>query len=242
MPRCWLTGVFLFSQMVAGKTTHRGVIVLDPFAGCATTIIAARNHNRRWIGIDRRTDARFHVVCRMAGIKAKDAEDIAKRSDLSDWLASQLGKYEAHYTTEPPARTDDGEKAPMLPQVYARSRPATMRRQQMVDILTGQFGLICWGCGFEPPEPEYLDLDHILPASEGGSNELENRAILCGPCNRRKSNRKTLTALRTENKRAGKWYGNPKIDQRINIRLARDWAIQYLANRVIQGTFVTEGD
>ena len=36
--------------------------------------------------------------------------------------------------------------------------------------------MICWGCGFEPPNAKYLELDHILPYSEGGSNELFNRA------------------------------------------------------------------
>ena len=40
--------------------------------------MAARDNGRRWVGIDRRPDARFHVVCRMEGIRARDAEDIRK--------------------------------------------------------------------------------------------------------------------------------------------------------------------
>ena len=221
-------------ERIIRASSNPGDLVLDPFAGCATTIIAARNHKCRWVGIDRRKDARFHVVCRMAGISAKEVEALKERPDLSDWLASQLGKYEAHYTTAPPKRTDDGENAPELPLVYAR-RPASMRRQEMVDVLTKQWGLICWGCGFEPPAVDYLDLDHISPASEGGSNELDNRAILCGPCNRRKSNRMTLIALRNDNRKMGRWHGQPTVDKRVNIPIARRWASEYLVQRPQQG-------
>ena len=43
----------------------------------------------------------------------------------------------------------------------------------------------------------YPELDHRIPRSESGSNELENRVLLCGPCNRTKGNTLTLmTALR----------------------------------------------
>lgn len=79
--------------------SNEGDLVLDPFAGCATTIIAARNHSRRWVGVDRRTDARFHVVCRLAGIKKSDADQIRRQPGLPDWLDDQLAKYEAHYAT-----------------------------------------------------------------------------------------------------------------------------------------------
>ncbi len=107
----------------------------------------------------------------------------------------------------------------------------------MLDILVSQWGLRCWGCGFEPPTVEYLDLDHVLPASEGGSNELDNRAPLCGPCNRRKSNTMTLTSLRRLNKREMRWYGDHKIDRLVDIAAARQWATDYLAQQPQQGAF-----
>ena len=33
------------------------------------------------------------------------------------------------------------------------------------------------------------------------------------------------------NRKLRKYYGNPPIDRRIDIRLAREWAAQYLAAR-----------
>ena len=221
----------LYERMVLASS-NPGDLVLDPFAGCATTILAAHQNRRRWVGIDRRKDGRFHIVCRMMGLKAADARKLQERPDLSDWLDEQMARYAAHFSIAPPVRTDDGDSAPALGPVYIpRRRPASMYRQEMMDILTAKWGIRCWGCGFEPPDDEYLELDHILPDSEGGSNELENRATLCRPCNKRKSNTMTLTALRRLNRRSKRWYGNPPIDQRINLRLAREWALDYLANR-----------
>ena len=222
-------------ERIIKASSNKGDIVLDPFAGCATTIIAARNLGRQWVGIDRRKDARFHVVCRMMGITAKEAGEIKdKRPDLGPWLDKQMARYDAHYRTEAPVRTDEGENAPHLAPVYLRSKPASMPRSEMVDILTAQWGVVCWGCGFEPPRAKYLELDHLLPDSEGGSNELFNRALLCKPCNGAKSNTMTLTALRKLNRKAGDWYGSTPIDQRIDVKQARLWAEQYLAGLPIQ--------
>ena len=41
----------------------------------------------------------------------------------------------------------------------------------------------------------------------------------------------TLTALRRDNRRAGRWYGSPDIEQRIDLRLAGQWALAYLAQQ-----------
>ncbi len=37
--------------------------------------------------------------------------------------------------------------------------------------------------------PEQFDIEHILPISLGGNNELENLALACGGCNGRKRDR-----------------------------------------------------
>jgi site-specific DNA-methyltransferase (adenine-specific) len=39
-------------ERIIAATTQEGEIVLDPFCGCGTAVIAAQRLNRRWIGID----------------------------------------------------------------------------------------------------------------------------------------------------------------------------------------------
>lgn len=39
-------------ERIVGASTHPGDVVLDPFCGCGTTIEAAHNLGRHWIGID----------------------------------------------------------------------------------------------------------------------------------------------------------------------------------------------
>ena len=222
--------VALYERIISASS-NPGDLVLDPFCGCATTLIAANNLGRRWVGIDRRADAAYHVANRLLGLGINVNEFQAQQQALLQELQFHCQILEA-----PPARTDDGETAPHLAAVYTyRRKPASMSRQQMMDILVEQWGCVCWGCGFAPPDAEHLELDHIDPASQGGSNELDNRCPLCGPCNRRKSNRLTLVALRQLNRRLRKWYGNPTIEQRVDIRLAREWAAEYLAGRAQAG-------
>ena len=189
-------------ERIVSASSNEGDLVLDPFAGCATTIIAAQRHKRRWIGIDRRKDARFHVVCRLAGFKKADADEIRQLPRLSGWLDDQLAKYDAHYRTEPPIRTDDGDPAaPQLDHVYPAAQPSVFTHRQMHTLLLNRFGPYCWGCEFDATAYQerggkYLELDHINPRSAGGHDHLDNRALLCGPCNKDKSDKTTLIQLR----------------------------------------------
>ena len=52
-------------ERIIKASSDEGDLVLDPFCGCATTIIAAQNLKRRWVGIDRRKDARYHIITRL---------------------------------------------------------------------------------------------------------------------------------------------------------------------------------
>ena len=141
----------LYERIVLASS-NPGDLVLDPFAGCATTIIAARNNGRRWVGIDRRLDAKFHVACRMMGINAKDAEVIRKQPHLTDWLNTMLAQHEANFMTEPPVRTDEGNTAaPFLGPVYTANEKSILTHREMKDYLVNNFGLQCWGCPSWPP-------------------------------------------------------------------------------------------
>ena len=170
-------------------------LVLDPFAGCATTPIAAHNLGRRWVGIDRREDAAFHITNRLLGLGINVDEFKARQQFL---LPELRGSCEIRY--EPPVRTDTGETAaPGLAPVYAPSERSTLTHGEMKDYLIKTFGLQCWGCDFTAPDERYLQLDHVDPKADGGSNHLDNRALLCQPCNGTKGNRLTMSALRSQN-------------------------------------------
>lgn len=46
-------------------------------------------------------------------------------------------------------------------------------------------GRLCSKCG----STEKLSVDHVIPVTRGGTNDLGNLVILCKPCNSRKGNR-----------------------------------------------------
>jgi len=218
----------LYERIIAGSSNEND-LVLDPFCGCATTLIAARNLKRRWVGIDRRKDARWHVVTRLAGMDKKERERLENFAIDPGWLGKQMAQYEAHYQKTPPVRTDEGATASSpLEHVFPVTEEHTLRHKDMLKILADKFGVKCWGCGFAPPDDRYLHLDHITPKSEGGSNDLDNRALLCGPCNNKKSNKLTLTGLWKANKKDGHMREPNPID----LAAAQRWTRQELLTRI----------
>ena len=214
-------------ERIIKASSNEGDLVLDPFCGCATTIIAAQNLNRRWIGIDRRKDARYHIITRLMGISPKERERLEKYAIDKEWLDKQTCRYEMHYQTKPPTRTDQNEQTPPeLVHVYPIETQYQLRHAEMHDILIKQFGLKCWGCNFIPPDKRYLHLDHIIPKTDGGTNDIDNRALLCQPCNTKKSNTMSLNALRKQNKRDRYMQSNPPIDLQAALAWTRNYLIQ----------------
>ena len=176
----------LLLERILETSSSEGDVVLDPFAGCATTLVAAEKLQRRWIGMDIWEGAHELVVKR---------------------LRDTTGLFgDVTFTTEPPVRTDDGQTgAPFLRVKEAVKEPEGPRwtRAEMYDHLLAQQGQRCQGCDREFDDPRYLELDHNLPRADGGWNHISNRILLCGPCNRLKSNTYTLSGLRSENKKRG---------------------------------------
>lgn len=74
-------------------------------------------------------------------------------------------------------------------------------REKLVSALLMRDGMMCQGCLRTFDHPRYLEPDHLLPRSEGGTDELHNRVLLCSPCNRKKGNRLTITGLRSQNRK-----------------------------------------
>ena len=221
----------LYKRLIEASS-NEGDIVLDPFCGCATTIIASNNLNRRWIGIDRQKDARYHIITRLMGIAPKERKRLEEYAIDKAWLDRQMQSYEMHYQTEPPIRTDNQETAATeLPPVLPITEEFQMTRKEIHEVLIEQFGPYCWGCNFEAPDSRYLELDHINPKSgkdDYGQHHINNRALLCKPCNLEKSNRMTLPELRRINKQKGYMKEGTLID----LRKASEWTWQYLVQRI----------
>lgn len=177
-------------ERIINASSNLGDIVLDPFAGCATTPIAAERLGRQWVAIDIWEGAADIVRQRLAD----------NRQLLTD------ADPQIHYTTQPPVRTDDGGEAVPFLQVterYAEPDGPRMSRADMYDHLLRQHGPRCQGCDRTFDDPRYLELDHNTPRSDGGLNHITNRVLLCGPCNRLKSNQFTLSGLRRQNAKLG---------------------------------------
>lgn len=204
-------------ERIIRASSNPGDMVLDPFAGCATTPVAAERQGRQWIGIDIWDGAYQMVLDRLEQENLKVGDDASKRLNFG----------EVYLRTTPPERTDYDE-ARLVPDLRLRTqRPPEpwekLSREDMARILAAAQahpngeGVICAGCG-RVLEMEFMELDHITPKSDRGANHILNRILLCRPCNGRKRNHLTLAGLLMENKRpAIKWMRNETQAQ-----LARD--------------------
>ena len=177
-------------ERIIRASSNEGDIVCDPFAGCATTLVVAEKLQRQWVGMDIWEGAHRLVVERL--------------EDTAGIFAHRVDK--VNTSTTPPIRTDDGETgAPFLRVKVKIPEPPGPRwtRAQMYEHLLDQYGSRCQGCDRTFDDPRYLELDHNIPRSDGGINHITNRILLCGPCNKLKSNIYTLSGLRRENKKRG---------------------------------------
>ena len=187
-------------ERIIKASSNEGDIVLDPFAGSATTCIAAEKLDRQWVGIDIWNETLVVVLCRLENEGLNIPKHIRQKKALEQGL---LFAVDMHFTSELPERTDDGEKAvPYLTAIFRVDEPIGRKlcRAEMVDYLLDRHGSICQGCNREFDDPRYLELDHIRPRSDGGVDHISNRILLCRPCNILKSNIYTLSGLRKANK------------------------------------------
>ena len=175
-------------ERIIKASSNEGEIVLDPFAGCATTLVASEKLNRQWVGIDLWDKASDVVVERLAqeGLLATPNPYDGPDGQITAGLEGEVT-----FTSEPPERTDDGVYAvPYLrPKVLVKEPEGPKyTRQQMYEHLLDQHGARCQGCDRVFDDHRYLELDHNTPRADGGINHISNRVLLCGPCNKLKSN------------------------------------------------------
>lgn len=159
-------------ERIVEASSNPGDLVLDPFCGCATTLVAADRLQRKWAGIDLSPLAIKLVNERIAEDRAATKE--AKHNPV---IGGSLFGVTA--LTEPPSRTDLGD----LPNYRTH-------RHRLYGVQEG----VCVGCDTHFPF-RVMDVDHILPRSRGGTDHADNLQLLCSGCNRSKGN-KTMAEWR----------------------------------------------
>ncbi len=188
-------------ERIIKASSNPSDIVLDPFCGCATTPVAAERLGRQWVGMDIWDGAHQMVLDRL------ESEGLAVRTRRRRRGQKQLITFgDITYATEPPKRTDSGETASAIletPQRYAAQHFTRPREQhgRLIDDL----GPYCQGCGADYTfDNRVLEVDHINPRSQGGTDSYDNLTLLCPPCNKEKRDRYTLIGLQQAN-RTGGW-------------------------------------
>ena len=173
-------------ERIIRASSDEGDIVLDPFCGCATTPIAAERLRRQWVGID---------------IWDGAVDVVRQRMEDNRQLIESIPVI--HYKTEPPTRTDNAEPA-VLELQMPRGRQRYPRPRSQHGRLTTDIGAYCQGYGRDYGfDPRVLEVDHIRPRADGGSDAYDNLTLLCPPCNREKRDRYILSYLQDINRRDG---------------------------------------
>lgn len=144
-------------------STNPGDLVLDPFAGCATTCCAAALEGRNWIGID--IDPAGPTVVR---------EQLLKANPMGE-IGTTAPEFTPRISRTVPVRTDDPAPKP-------RRNSKTYRTRDNIKLLYGeQMGYcpICTG----HYEIRQMHVDHVKPRSKGGTDDVGNLQLLCAGCN-----------------------------------------------------------
>ncbi len=166
-------------------SSNPGDVVLDPFCGCATTLVAAENAGRQWIGIDRDEEAERQVVLQLnklnQGTETEAQDELGK-----DWGRRVLIRRCDNQRKQHPVRNDLGE--------------FEHYKKHFDRLYTEQAG-ICAGCD-DHYDAKVMHVDHDFPRAKGGQDNIENLQVLCSGCNSRKGTG-TLSQLREKNRRLG---------------------------------------
>ena len=203
---------YKLAERLIQASTNPGDIVLDCFAGCAYAALAAEKLGRQWAACD--INLRAWTVFKRQFNKGGELPLLT----CNDQTTGQqvLGcepTVTVHGPMELPRRTTTAEVEikPLRTdnrrrerRQYKRASTLLSDREMLAALLQFSYGR-AWCCGFISQNADNslaygnYELDHVLPKSAGGTDEIENRAPLCPSHNGLKSNRDiTLAELRYE--------------------------------------------
>ena len=207
---------YRLAERIIRASTKPGDVVLDCFAGCAYSAVACEmirkqdeSQARQWVACDLNPRA-WTVFKRQFN---KDKLVLLKCNDRTtgQQVLGDAPVVTVHGPKELPART-----SPIIYEVkplrtpgqrarrYKRASTLMTDRAMLIALLQFSAGR-AWCCGYISDNLDHslaygnYELDHVIPKSAGGTDEIENRAPLCSAHNGLKGNRDiTLAELRYE--------------------------------------------
>ena len=207
---------YRLAERIIRASTKPGDVVLDCFAGCAYSAVACEmirkqdeSQSRRWVACDLNPRA-WTVFKRQFN---KDKLVLLKCNDRTtgQQVLGDAPVVTVHGPSELPERT-----SPIIYEVkplrtpgqrarrYKRASTLMTDRAMLTALLQFSAGR-AWCCGYISENLDHsldygnYELDHVIPKSAGGTDEIENRAPLCSAHNGLKGNRDiTLAELRYE--------------------------------------------
>ncbi len=242
-------------ERIIKASSNPGDVVLDIFAGCATTSVAAERLGRQWIACDMAyrsvTMLKRRFYLNHYQLEGTTDATIKALSSVKDKTLQTRQQFTQSWIIGPeglPTRDDvDPEPYYHLRQARQRSRGRSVQtaswsgrisKEDAKKLLIERFGAKCWGCGYEPRRPNgsldetLLEVDHIRArrAVEGvqGDDELYNLALLHRTCNGIKGNRRTLEEVRRHNADNGLLYVNT-IGELVDLYEATRFAAEQIA-------------
>ena len=177
-------------ERIIKASSNPGDVVVDVFAGCATTAIAAENLGRQWVACDMAYRAWTMLKRRfyLNGIALEGMTDSTREALASvrkDRGFQEPQQWTTSYVIGPgelPARDDTDPSPEDFALALAQGsrgrrdgRPSTqsstwsgqISKEDAKALLIERFGPVCWGCGYEPRRPNgsldatLLEVDHI---------------------------------------------------------------------------------
>ena len=172
-------------ERIIKASSKEGDLVMDPFCGCATTLIAAESLDRQWIGID----------------VSESAIELVRRRLEEEALVGMGGELGFKMLTQPDTPMTDVERE--WGDITKKERKKRIREflKKGIRDPNDPDRLNCPMCEESLPD-RHFHVDHIIPKVRGGHDGIDNLQLLCGPCNIEKSDK--IVPLRTRASRVNK--------------------------------------